>query len=80
MSLLAMSNAALDRKVAEVAGLKGYLTADLSPGFGFTGIVVAMLAGLSPVGAWFIFTVALGWMGQAMIINAQVAIIQLAIL
>ena len=36
--------------VSEVAGLKGYLTADLSPGFGYTGIVVAMLAGLSPAG------------------------------
>ena len=36
--------------VSEVAGLKGYLTADLSPGFGYAGIVVAMLAGLSPVG------------------------------
>jgi simple sugar transport system permease protein len=34
----------------EVAGLKGYLTADLSPGYGYTGIVVAMLAGLSPLG------------------------------
>ena len=34
----------------EVAGLKGYLTSDLSPGFGYTGIVVAMLAGLSPIG------------------------------
>jgi len=36
--------------VSEVAGLKGYLTSDLSPGFGYTGIVVAMLAGLSPAG------------------------------
>lgn len=36
--------------VGEVAGLKGYLTADLSPGFGYAGIVVAMLAGLSPLG------------------------------
>ena len=36
--------------VSEVAGLKGYLTADLSPGFGYAGIVVAMLAGLSPIG------------------------------
>ena len=36
--------------VGEVAGLKGYLTADLSPGFGYAGIVVAMLAGLSPIG------------------------------
>lgn len=39
--------------VGEVAGLKGYLTADLSPGFGYSGIVVAMLAGLSPVGVVF---------------------------
>ena len=36
--------------VSEVAGLRGYLTTDLSPGFGYTGIVVAMLAGLSPIG------------------------------
>jgi general nucleoside transport system permease protein len=31
---------------SEVAGLKGYLTSDLSPGFGYAGIVVAMLAQL----------------------------------
>lgn len=36
--------------VGEVAGLKGYLTADLSPGYGYAGIIVAMLAGLSPLG------------------------------
>jgi len=36
--------------VSEVAGLKGYLTTDLSPGYGYSGIVVAMLAGLSPLG------------------------------
>ncbi|WP_199221299.1 ABC transporter permease [Maritimibacter sp. 55A14] len=36
--------------VGEVAGLKGYLTADLSPGYGYAGIVVAMLARLSPLG------------------------------
>jgi simple sugar transport system permease protein len=35
---------------SEVSGLKGYLTADLSPGFGYAGIVVAMLSGLSPLG------------------------------
>lgn len=35
---------------SEVAGLKGNLTLDLSPGFGYTGIVVAMLAMLSPIG------------------------------
>ena len=31
---------------SEVAGLKGYLTADMSRGFGYAGIVVAMIAGL----------------------------------
>lgn len=36
--------------VSEVAGLKGYLTLDLSPGFGYTGIAVAMLAQLHPIG------------------------------
>lgn len=35
---------------SEVAGLKGYLTQDLSPGFGYSGIVVAMLAQLNPLG------------------------------
>lgn len=39
--------------VGEVAGVKGYLSADLSPGFGYSGIVVAMLAGLSPIGTVF---------------------------
>jgi simple sugar transport system permease protein len=33
----------------EVAGLKGYLTRDLSPGHGYAGIIVAMLAGLEPL-------------------------------
>jgi general nucleoside transport system permease protein len=36
--------------VSEVAGLKGYLSLDLSPGFGYTGIIVAMLAQLHPMG------------------------------
>ena len=34
----------------EVTGLKGYVTLDLSPGYGYSGIVVAMLAGLHPIG------------------------------
>ncbi len=34
----------------EVTGLKGYVTLDLSPGYGYSGIVVAMLAGLNPIG------------------------------
>lgn len=36
--------------MTEVAGLRGNLTLDLSPGFGYTGIVVAMLALLHPMG------------------------------
>jgi len=36
--------------VSEVAGLKGYLTLDMSPGFGYAGIAVAMLAMLHPLG------------------------------
>lgn len=35
---------------SEVAGLKGNLTLDLSPGFGYTGIIVAMLGLLHPAG------------------------------
>lgn len=35
---------------SEVAGLKGHLSADLSPGFGYTGVIVAMLAMLHPLG------------------------------
>lgn len=34
---------------SEVAGLKGYLTSDMSRGFGYAGIVVAMVAGLAPL-------------------------------
>ena len=35
--------------VCELAGLKGYLTLDISPGFGYTGIAVAMLGLLHPL-------------------------------
>jgi len=34
----------------EVAGRTGYVTLDMSPGYGYTGIVVAMLAALNPIG------------------------------
>ena len=34
----------------EVTGRAGYVTLDMSPGYGFGGIVVAMLAGLHPLG------------------------------
>lgn len=65
--------------MSEVAGLKGYLTSDLSPGFGFTGIVVAMLAGLSPIGvviaALYIASVFVGAdsMGRAMGVSSFLA-------
>ncbi len=65
--------------VSEVAGLRGYLTTDLSPGFGFTGIVVAMLAGLSPIGvvisAVFIASVFVGadTMSRAMGVSSFLA-------
>lgn len=36
--------------ITETAGTKGYLTLDLSPGFGYSGIAVAMLANLHPLG------------------------------
>ncbi|WP_425500907.1 ABC transporter permease [Roseovarius faecimaris] len=65
--------------VSEVAGLKGYLTSDLSPGFGYTGIVVAMLAGLNPLGvvvsAIFIASVFVGAdsMSRAMGVSSYLA-------
>lgn len=34
----------------EVLGVKGYVTTDLSPGYGYSGIIVAMLANLHPIG------------------------------
>jgi len=32
-----------------VAGRSGYVTLDMSPGYGYTGIVIAMLAALHPL-------------------------------
>ena len=50
--------------VSELCGLRGYLTLDLSPGFGYTGIVVAMLAALHPLGvvlsALFVAVISIG--------------------
>jgi len=34
----------------EVAGRTAYVTLDMSPGYGYSGIVIAMLAGLNPIG------------------------------
>jgi general nucleoside transport system permease protein len=39
--------------VGEVAGRTGYVTLDMSPGYGYSGIVIAMLAGLNPIGVVF---------------------------
>jgi simple sugar transport system permease protein len=36
--------------LVEVAGRSGYVTLDMSPGYGYSGIVIAMLAGLHPLG------------------------------
>lgn len=65
--------------VGEVAGLKGYLTQDLSPGYGYSGIVVAMLAQLDPrgvvVAALFIASVFVGAdsMSRALGISSYIA-------
>ena len=37
----------------EVMGVQGYVTTELSPGYGYSGIVVAMLANLNPIGVVF---------------------------
>ena len=53
----------------EVSGLKGYVTTDLSPGFGIGGVIVAMLAGLNPLGvvpaAIFVAAIFVGADGMA---------------
>ena len=65
--------------VSEVAGLKGYLTLDLSSGFGYTGIVVAMLAQLHPLGviaaAVFIAIIFVGadFMGRSVGVSSYLA-------
>jgi ABC-type uncharacterized transport system permease subunit len=65
--------------VGEVAGLKGYLTQDLSPGYGYAGIVVAMLASLNPVGvvaaAFFVAAVFVGAdsMSRAIAVSSYIA-------
>ena len=50
--------------VIEVIGVTGYVTTTMSPGFGYAGIVVAMLAALHPAGvfaaALFIATIFVG--------------------
>lgn len=65
--------------VSEVAGVRGYLTLDLSPGYGYAGIVVAMLAQLNALGvvlsAIFIAAVFVGAdsMGRALGVSSYLA-------
>ena len=65
--------------VGEVAGLRGYLTQDLSPGYGYAGIVVATLAQLGPlaviVSAVFVAAVFVGAdsMGRAIGVSSYIA-------
>jgi general nucleoside transport system permease protein len=69
---------------SEVSGLKGSLTLDLSPGFGYTGIVVAMLALLHPLGvvlaALFVAAIFVGAdsMSRAVGVPSYIADIMLA--
>lgn len=68
----------------EVAGLKGYLTQDLSPGYGYAGITVAMLAGLEPLivplAALFVAAVFVGAdsMGRATGVSSYIADLMVA--
>lgn len=69
----------------EVAGRTGYLTLDMSPGFGFSGIVIAMLAGLHPLGvvaaALFVAGVLVGAdsMGRAVGVPTYIADVIVAV-
>jgi len=52
VALVAMLSGALAGLAGaiEVAGRTGYVTLDMSPGYGYSGIVIAMLAALHPLG------------------------------
>ena len=68
----------------EVMGVKGYVTTDLSPGYGYSGIIVAMLANLHPIGviaaALFTATMFVGAdsMGRALGIPSYIADVTVA--
>ena len=57
----------------EVMGVKGYVTTDLSPGYGYSGIVIAMLANLHPLGvilaSLFIATMFVGVDGMSRVLG-----------
>jgi simple sugar transport system permease protein len=57
----------------EILGVRGYVTTDMSPGWGYSGIVVAMLGGLHPLGviasAIFVALVFIGSNGMSRALN-----------
>lgn len=57
----------------EVLGVTSYVTTELSPGYGYSGIVVAMLANLNPIGvifsALFIATMFVGADGMSRVMG-----------
>jgi simple sugar transport system permease protein len=57
----------------EVLGVRGYVTTDMSPGWGYSGIVVAMLGALQPLGvvasAVFVALVFVGSNGMSRALN-----------
>lgn len=62
--------------VGEVAGLKHYLISDLSPGYGYTGIIIATLGGLTApgvgLGAFFIALISRGAITASRELNVPV--------
>jgi ABC-type uncharacterized transport system permease subunit len=69
----------------EVAGRAGYVTLDMSPGYGYGGIVVAMLAGLHPLGvvaaAVFVAGILVGadHMSRAVVVPTYIADVIVAV-
>jgi simple sugar transport system permease protein len=57
----------------ELAGRSGYVTLDMSPGYGYSGIVIAMLASLHPLGvvaaAVFVAGILVGADGMGRAVN-----------
>ncbi|WP_198969285.1 ABC transporter permease [Xylophilus sp. ASV27] len=69
----------------EVMGLRGYVTGDLSPGFGYTGVIIAMLArlhpGAVPLAAFVVAAVFVGAdaMGRAFNVPSYIADVMVAL-
>jgi simple sugar transport system permease protein len=69
----------------EVMGLRGFVTGDLSPGFGYTGVIVAMLAklhpGAVPLAAFLVATIFVGAdaMGRAFNVPSYIADVMVAL-